>query len=337
MSENNTNNSGNGEINNSNNNSRFSIDRNKDIITVDSTHTKRWVEYGAYLNARSKVVLEGGGCNPHPYERQVSRDVFCMDAVEWVKQNEIGQDASIITSLPDITEISNFTLEEYKLWFRETVQLICSKLTDTNVAIFYQTDIKKRCKKSNGRFDQYVDKGYLCQRGAEEAGCKVVWHKIMTASDKPFVSRNKACFSHMICVAKSPRLLDFEDSTPDINRRGDMIWSRAMGLNSCKVAIMYLKSLNMKCVVDPFCGKGSILAVANLYGMNSIGVDLSVAKSRESIALTLDPILIETFSNRYCKVLEKKQSGESVVIDDTEEPEDQQDQQDQDQDKEEKE
>jgi len=312
---------------NNNNNDIDNIDIDSEIVQIDSTHTKKWISHGAYLNYRSKTVTEGDTCNDAPYNKHVSRDVYCMDAVEWIKNAEIDSQSSFITSLPDITEVSGFTLDQYKLWFRNTVELICSKLTDTNVAIFYQTDIKKRCKKSGGKFDEYVDKGYLCQRGAEEAGCKVVWHKIMTASDNPFVSRNKACFSHMVCVAKSPRLLSVEDKTADINHRGDMIWSRAMGLNACKIAISYLKSMDTKCVVDPFCGKGSVLAAANLYGMNSIGVDLSVAKARESIKLKFEPILIETFSNRYCKVLEKKLAGINIEDEDQDDDQEEGDQQ----------
>jgi tRNA G10 N-methylase Trm11 len=39
-------------------------------------------------------------------------------------------------------------------------------------------------------------------------------------------------------------------------------------------------------VVDPFCGLGTILAVANEHGLDAIGVELSSKRARKARRLT---------------------------------------------------
>ncbi|EGC30060.1 hypothetical protein DICPUDRAFT_50950, partial [Dictyostelium purpureum] len=233
----------------------------------------------------------------------VYRDVYCMDAVQWLNNNAIDPNTSVITSLPDITEVSGFTLEQYKQWFTNTVQLIASKLSDNNVGIVYQTDIKYHWKHDRSLIEEYIDKGYLAMKGIEAAGCKVVWHKIMAASDltKMIITKNKSSFTHMICFAKQPTNIKYQDNTPDINTRGDMVWSRAMGLNACEISTSYVRGIGSHTVLDPFCGKGSVLAVANVYGLNGIGIDLSTSKFRNSFNLQLDSETIKKFSSNVWK------------------------------------
>ncbi|KAM9977076.1 hypothetical protein ACTFIR_010929 [Dictyostelium discoideum] len=226
----------------------------------------------------------------------VYRDIYCMDAVQWLKENEISPQSSVITSLPDISEVSSMNLEQYKQWFTDTVSLITSKLDEKNVAIVYQTDIKRRWKMDRGIIEEYVDKGYLAQKGAEISGCKVIWHKIMTAHSN--ISNNKATFTHMICFSKNPTNIKYQENTPDIGARGSMVWSKAMGLNACVIAILYCRSIGSTTIIDPFCGKGSVLAVANVYGLNSVGVDLSSGKTKNSFNLQLDVETVNKFDPR---------------------------------------
>ena len=40
-------------------------------------------------------------------------------------------------------------------------------------------------------------------------------------------------------------------------------------------------------VVDPFCGMGTMLAVANAHGLDAIGVELSQKRARRARNLTL--------------------------------------------------
>lgn len=44
-----------------------------------------------------------------------------------------------------------------------------------------------------------------------------------------------------------------------------------MGFDACVMAVKYAKKFGSKCILDPFCGKGSVLAIANYYGLDSVG------------------------------------------------------------------
>jgi tRNA G10 N-methylase Trm11 len=60
-----------------------------------------------------------------------------------------------------------------------------------------------------------------------------------------------------------------------------MVWSRAMGEEACRVACRFLvENTSTQWVVDPFCGKGSVLAMANAFGLDALGVDLSDKRCR---------------------------------------------------------
>ncbi|EGG20130.1 hypothetical protein DFA_07250 [Cavenderia fasciculata] len=239
---------------------------------------------------------------------KVTRQVYCIDAIEWLKNNELSPNTSVITSLPDIVEMSGYTLPQYKEWFVNAVRLITSKLSDNNVAIFYQTDIKRKWKKDKSVTEEYVDKGYMVQKGAELSECKVLFHKLMLSHpvETEVVTRNKASFTHMICIAKNPSSIMHQDNTPDVAPRGAMVWPKAMGLNACLVAVRFIRGVGSTSILDCFCGKGSVLGTANLLGLSSIGVDLSVAKCRNSHSLVIESSTIEKFNQTMWKEKQKK-------------------------------
>ena len=76
---------------------------------------------------------------------------------------------------------------------------------------------------------------------------------------------------------------------PDvIQDQGHKPWPRAMGTSACDVACRFLRDeTNTRIVVDPFCGLGTVLAVANRWGMEAVGVELSRQRSRRAGSLTL--------------------------------------------------
>ncbi len=57
---------------------------------------------------------------------------------------------------------------------------------------------------------------------------------------------------------------------------GAMPWPRAMGTAACEAVVRFLLSdTACRTVVDPFCGLGTLLAVANAAGLDAVGVELS--------------------------------------------------------------
>lgn len=86
--------------------------------------------------------------------------------------------------------------------------------------------------------------------------------------------------------------------TPDVFDRGSMVWPRAIGLDACILGIEFLKNNGVECVIDPFCGHGTVLAVANSLGMKAIGVDLSSKRCRKARLLELDDSIKEMSISR---------------------------------------
>ena len=61
-----------------------------------------------------------------------------------------------------------------------------------------------------------------------------------------------------------------------------------MGVEACRVACEFIRA-ETRCatVVDPFCGVGTALAVANQFGFDAVGVDLSRKRADKARALVL--------------------------------------------------
>ena len=79
-------------------------------------------------------------------------------------------------------------------------------------------------------------------------------------------------------------------ASPDVlDDAGLMTWSKAMGVAACVLACRYLRNeTQTRLVVDPFCGHGTVLAVANVMGFEGLGVDRSSRQVRAARKLTID-------------------------------------------------
>ncbi|HUS68389.1 MAG TPA: DNA methyltransferase, partial [Kofleriaceae bacterium] len=63
---------------------------------------------------------------------------------------------------------------------------------------------------------------------------------------------------------------------------------KAMGVNACLEACRFVRAETpTRTVVDPFCGFGTVLAVANALGLDAVGVDHSVRMCRKARTLTI--------------------------------------------------
>eukprot|EP00277_Geminigera_cryophila_P027642 CAMPEP_0179470130 /NCGR_PEP_ID=MMETSP0799-20121207/50640_1 /TAXON_ID=46947 /ORGANISM="Geminigera cryophila, Strain CCMP2564" /LENGTH=132 /DNA_ID=CAMNT_0021276993 /DNA_START=126 /DNA_END=524 /DNA_ORIENTATION=- len=90
-----------------------------------------------------------------------------------------------------------------------------------------------------------------------------------------------------------------------------MVWSKAIGVDAAILGARFLKErMGVQCVVDPFCGTGTILAAANILGMDAVGVDLSLAKTQRALRLCLqNHVLSENYDEEsYRGMLPKLQN-----------------------------
>ncbi|WP_434385421.1 DNA methyltransferase [Melittangium boletus] len=208
------------------------------------------------------------------------REVHCADALEWLAGQGVLAGCSLITSMPDVSEFPSYTLEQWKEWFVRTAGLVLSRCPDDGVTIFYQTDIKKD--------GTWVDKGYLVQKAAEGLGHALLWHKVVCRAPAGQTTFGRPAYSHLLCFSRGVRS-DLGRSSPDVlPQAGEVTWTRGMGVEACLAACRYVLSHTpTRTIVDPFCGHGTVLAVANDLGLDAVGVELSRKRARKARALRM--------------------------------------------------
>ena len=209
-----------------------------------------------------------------------TRLVHQGDGIAWLEQAALTARHAVVTSLPDVSELPHLGFEGWRRWFVDTAALICRKVHEDAVAVFFQTDIKR-----DGR---WVDKGFLVQRGAEEAGAHLLWHKVVCRAPPGTITFGRPAWAHLLCFSRGLGLLPGQSSADVIARLGDMPWPRALGTEACHAVAGFLAThTGCRTVVDPFCGVGTMLAVANLHGLDAIGVELSAKRAEKARTLTL--------------------------------------------------
>lgn len=65
-----------------------------------------------------------------------------------------------------------------------------------------------------------------------------------------------------------------------------MIYPNAMGLKAAAFALRFAGGFSRR-IIDPFCGRGTVPAVADALGFDAIGVDIDPAQCERAAALSL--------------------------------------------------
>lgn len=212
--------------------------------------------------------------------KNCTREVFCDDALSWLRNFSIVEGHSFLGSLPDISEFPGFSLEQWKEWFESTAQLILEKTSPEGVTIFFQSDIKY-----NGI---WVDKAFLIQKVAEKLNHRLLFHKIFCRATPGTIMFGRPSYSHMLCFSRTV-IPDLAKSTADVvPDLGEKTWIRGMGIEASLVASSFIaKHTTTHTLVNPFCGEGSVLAAANHIGLNAIGIERSPKRASKARALKL--------------------------------------------------
>ena len=210
------------------------------------------------------------------------REVSCGDGVAFLRGGGLPADHAVVTSLPDASELPALGFEGWRDWFVEASALACAAVADEAVAIFFQTDVKR-----DGR---WVDKAHLVLSGADRAGSHLLWHKVVCRAPPGITTFGRPAFAHLLCLSRGLRLPPGRSSPDVLPRLGEMTWARAMGREACEaVARFLLADTGCRTVVDPFCGVGTMLAVANGHGLDAFGVELSPKRAERARRLVLGP------------------------------------------------
>lgn len=210
-----------------------------------------------------------------------TRQIIQAEARAWLAEHPAPEGTSVITSLPDVSEVPERGFDGWQAWFGETARAVLRWVPAPGLTLFFQSDIRYR-----GR---WVDKGYLVQRAAELEGATLIWHKIVCRRPPGSIAHGRATYSHLLCFAREPRPEVTHPGPDVIPDAGHMPWSKAMGVEACRLACRFLcEESQTKLVVDPFCGHGTALAVANHFGFDALGIELSARKVRAARRLVLN-------------------------------------------------
>ena len=90
-------------------------------------------------------------------------------------------------------------------------------------------------------------------------------------------------YTHLIAVSRAmvcPDVLPIPDVIVDA---GPQKWVRAMGVRAAGHAVRFAKEqVGAKIIFDPFCGVGTVLAVANTLGLDALGVEKAKKRAEQA-------------------------------------------------------
>jgi hypothetical protein len=208
-----------------------------------------------------------------------TREIVCADAIAWMRARGQIDGACAVTSLPDVSEVRQ-TLTAWREWFLAAVHLVVDAVPDDSAALFFQSDIK--------RDGAWIDKGALVIRAAEDAGARVLFHKIVCRRPPGMLTQARPGFTHLIAVSRKMRCPDSLPIPDLITDAGPSLWVRAMGVRAAAHAVRFARDqVRAKLIFDPFCGVGTTPAVANALGLPALGIELAKKRCERARAQTL--------------------------------------------------
>tara|TARA_R110002020_G_scaffold9774_1_gene38215 strand:+ start:3544 stop:4167 length:624 start_codon:yes stop_codon:yes gene_type:complete len=197
----------------------------------------------------------------------LAKSIICADALKWLKTNQCE---AIFTSPPDAEEIKQ-PLEAWEIWFKNAVSL-CFR-SATGPVVFYATD-----RKGNGRI---YSKTALIFLAAIKCNAIPVWHKICLRKRVGNIDLHRPTFTHLLAFNGLPG-----KACPDVIERGKTIYKNGTGLVAARFGVEWIQK-QADTITDPFCGQGTIPAVADALGMSAKGIDIDQIQCNKARALFL--------------------------------------------------
>ena len=207
-----------------------------------------------------------------------ARVVERADALAWLGAKADGSLGHIVTSLPDLHEVGTTNATAYAEWMEKACRLCLRKAAADAYVIFYQTD-----RKLDG---QWIDKSAVVARAARAEGVPMRWHKVALRRDPPStIDVLRPTYTHLLCYSRKGRP---GRPAPDVIAAGRPVYPFGMGLHAADFLLRFVRAQGgPTTVVDPFVGRGTVVAAANAHGLRGVGVDKSASQCQHARRLRL--------------------------------------------------
>lgn len=202
-----------------------------------------------------------------------AREVICADALAWL-DGRTGEFEAVVTSPPDAAEVG-LPLERWAAWFRAATEACLTATADDGPCIFFVTD-----RKAGGATHS---KAALVFAVAARTGHRLLWHKIVLRRPVGSTDLHRPGYSHLLAYSRTGRP---GPAGPDVLDGGGRVYANGMPYHAARVAVAHAARTASR-VLDPFCGRGTVLAVANELGLDATGVDIDAEQCAAARALAI--------------------------------------------------
>lgn len=204
------------------------------------------------------------------------------DAVAWLAERPDQKDSSVLATIPDVSEIG-VSMERWREFFLGAARAALLATPADGLTVFMQTDIKHE-----GR---WVSKAGMVLRVADELEVPLLFHKIVCRRPPGSLMHGRPGYSHILAfsrLARDDRAYPTPDVLPDL---GVMPWSHSIGTRAAETAVTAVRRLAPATtrIVVPFCGIGTILAVANAHGFTVVGIERNRKRAEAARTFELEP------------------------------------------------
>jgi hypothetical protein len=210
------------------------------------------------------------------------KEIIEADALEWMATTK--KRGAVITGIPDLDEIGNTSeqwngdYDGYIRFFKRGAEGAFGITGDTAPIVFYQTD--RKVNKTT------ISKASILFNLGARLGFKLLWHKIVMRRRVGKIDRFRPGYSHLIAFSKSAGP---GQATPDLLECGKRVYENGFPINVARFAVEFCSERD-PLVIDPFCGRGTIPAVAEALGVNTIGVDIDPKQCFKARRLRVAPL-----------------------------------------------
>lgn len=208
------------------------------------------------------------------------REVVHGDALSWLRARPAQAGCSVLASMPDVRELG-VTFPVWEGFFREAARLCLLAAAPDGLCCFFQTDMRHE-----GR---WVSKAGMVLQAAAMLEIPLLWHKVVCRHPPGTVSRERAGFSHLLAFSRSVRVPVGKASPDVLPDLGGMPWSHSMGMRAAERVMRDVRALSpaTTTLLQPFCGIGTALAIANAHGLHAIGIEQNHKRAVQAQSLTM--------------------------------------------------